>query len=121
MALQDGHQVDHRVVALHQRLQRRRVMDVGLQNGERGQHGDGVGVGPLARRHRDLAAGADELFTDMAADKAGTAQNEDFFHVPILRQPPMPRLAAWCCINPISGPGFWSGWKSGQCLHEQFS
>ena len=100
VALQYGHQVDHCVMAMHQTLQHRRVMDVGLQNGERGQHGDGVGMRTLARRHGDPAACTDELFTDMAADKAGTAQNEDFFHAPILRQTPMPRLAAWCCINP---------------------
>ena len=121
VALQDGHQVDHCVMALHQCFKRRRVMDVGLQNGERGQHGDGVGMRPLARGHGDPAACADKLFTDMAADKAGTAQNEDFFHVPILLQTPMPRLAAGCCINPTSDPGFWSGRRSGQCLHEQFS
>ena len=91
VALQYGHQVDHCIMAMHQTLQHRRVMDVGLQNGERGQHGDGVGMRTLTRGHGHPVACADKLLTNMAADKAGTAQNEDFFHIPILRQTPMPR------------------------------
>ena len=91
IALQDGHQVDYRVMTFHQALQRGGVVDAGLQHRERGQHGDGAGIRSLARWHRDLMAGTDELFAEVPADKAAATQNKYFFHVAILRQTLWPR------------------------------
>jgi hypothetical protein len=79
-AVQDAHQVDHRVMPGQQGRQARLVLDVGLDDVQVLQvlHAARVVDAPRGHRHREAVLG--QFFAQVAANEAGTAQNEDFFH-----------------------------------------
>ena len=80
VAVQDGHQIDHRVLPLHEAQQLARVVHVGLDHRHARQGKHGGGLGRLARGHRDVPAAPLQLLADVAADKAGAAEHEDLLH-----------------------------------------
>ncbi len=77
-ALQDAHQVDHRVLAGHQAREGRVVVDVGLDHLDGGVMDQVLGLVAPAHRHHDLAPVADQAIDEVTADKAGTAENQHF-------------------------------------------
>ena len=79
-AVQDGDQVDHCVVPVHQPHELHGVVHVGLDHGHAGQVLNSGRLDGAARGHRDAPTLAVQLFANVAADKTGTTQNEDVFH-----------------------------------------
>ena len=80
VALQDRHQIDHGVMPTDELLQRGFIMDVGLDNIQRGQHEDVVGVATPARWHGDTHLRIDQLFADVPTDKTRAAKDEYFLN-----------------------------------------
>jgi hypothetical protein len=60
-------------------------MHIKLLHGKTRQMHDGFGIDGTPRRHSYLPALADQLFTHMGTDKAGTTENNDFFHGVMMR------------------------------------
>ena len=79
-ALQDGHQVDDRIVLADERAQRGFVMDAGLHHLQHGQHHDAGRIAPAPRGHRHLQQTTRQFFTHMAAHKARTAEHKHFLN-----------------------------------------
>ena len=73
-AVQDRHQVDHRISALHQPVQFGGAVHVGLHHTHRRQQLQVFDAGRPAARHHDLPAGAagalDQLVAHAATDEA---------------------------------------------------
>ena len=70
-AMQDSHEVDHRIVPRQQSGQLRRIMHIGLNHRDHGEHLHRTS-GQVTGGHRDVQACAVERFTHMAADKAAS-------------------------------------------------
>jgi len=51
---------------------------------------NGLGIATPTRGHSHLPTRAYQFFTYMAADKAGTAQHNDFFHGAMMRESAYP-------------------------------
>ena len=79
-AVQNRDQIDHRVVSGHQGGQLASVVHIGLQHVDQRQHLQVLCVATATRGHGDAALQLCQLFTHMAADKPGAAQDENFFH-----------------------------------------
>ena len=79
-AVQDGHQIDHRIGALHQALERGRIVHVGGDALHRRQRRERDAPARAAARHDDGAAGGGRLGRpagrQRAADKTGSAQDQ---------------------------------------------
>ena len=80
-AVQDSHQIDHRVHALHGLGECGFIMHITFQHGERGQMQDIAGIHRAPSGHGDAQACANQLFTHMGANKAGAAKNQYVFHI----------------------------------------
>ena len=78
--MQDGDQIDHRIVPRQQARKRCTVVGVGLDDFQHGQHQQVPRVGAPACHHRHAALRLDQFFTKMPANKTGTAKDQDFFH-----------------------------------------
>ena len=79
-AVQDRDQVDDRVMPGHEAGEGGFVVHVGLHRLQQRQAQDVPRVVQAPGGHGDAPAQAGELFADMAANKAGAAENQDFFH-----------------------------------------
>ena len=82
-AVQDGHQVDHRVHAHQQLRQLGVVVHVGPHDlhGREGAHAIGMLLPPCWHAHQARAGLAfDEAFTHRATDEAGATEDEYFVH-----------------------------------------
>ena len=76
-AMQDGNQVDHHIMTLHQGLQLFGVIYIGLHHGHAGHHLD-VARGQAARGHRHLVVLQAQARAHVAAYKAAAAEDENF-------------------------------------------
>ena len=74
-AMQYGHQVDDGILPVRCTLQCHRVVHIQFQHRSRRQMHQVVRIAGAAGGDSDIPASAHQLFTNMAADKAGTAQN----------------------------------------------
>ena len=76
-ALQDAHQIDHRVLAGHQRVERSVIVDVGLDHLAGGQHDQVLRLVAAAGGHPHAAATLHQQVDEVASDESGTAEHED--------------------------------------------
>src|SRR5258705_827039 len=72
-----AHQVDHRGGATHHALERCAVVNVRLDDIDRGQQDQMLRVLAPPRRHDDPAPRVGELTRQVATDKAASAEDED--------------------------------------------
>ena len=74
-AMQDGDQINHRILTRHRLRQGRFVVHTQLQHGHGGQRLQVAGVGAAACGHSHMPALAHQFFAHMGTDKARTAEN----------------------------------------------
>ena len=79
-AMQDGHQVHHRIVPGQRLLQSCRVMHIELRHCDRGQGLQLARVDGAPCGHRDGVALFDQFLDHVAPDKAGATKNKYVFH-----------------------------------------
>ena len=77
IAVQHGHQIDHRIVTRHQACQVAGAVHRGLDHGQAWQVLDGGGIHCPACWHGHLPAQPCQLFAHLAADKACAAQHQN--------------------------------------------
>ena len=78
-AVQDGHQIDHHILVLNQGLEHFFIVHIGLHHVHKGQRLNASG-GQSTRRYGDTVLKTVQGFTQVVPHKAGTTENEYFFH-----------------------------------------
>ena len=81
IAVQDGDQIDNGIMTGQQSLELSFIMDIGFDDIHQREHLNRTAMNHPAGRNGCPDAQTVELFADMSAEKAGTTQNENFFHV----------------------------------------
>ena len=79
-AMQNRNQIDHGIVPCCGAGQGCGVMDIQLLHRQTRQVLHLASVAAPAGRHRHAPTGTHQLFTNMAANKTGAAQNQNVFH-----------------------------------------
>ena len=75
--IEDADEIDRRVGAGRELLERERIVDICLENVHRRQENEMLGALPVSRRHDDVPTRGNQSRDDMAPDETAAAQHQD--------------------------------------------